>query len=201
MPQDEHSAAPVDLPQSQTQEEGQALENWAPRFADYYPDGARETMEFHFSSKLVLAARNWVRHIDAVLQEATGQNRARWQTLFTIGFMEPPVTTITLATRLGLRWPSLVRTLGNLEADGLIERLDNPADGRSRFIQLTDKGRELMNSTKAILDPERSSLLTGFTDEELDQTAKALDRFFRAVMAREEAATGKSEDTDAFPAG
>ncbi|HWU02823.1 MAG TPA: MarR family transcriptional regulator [Novosphingobium sp.] len=174
--------APEDFPESHDPAD---IARWAPRFAEFYPAGARETVEFQFSSLLVLAARNWVRHIDTVLQEATGQNRARWQTLFTIGFMEPPITTSTLAARMGLRWPSLVRTLGHLEEDGLVERLDNPADGRSRFIRLSPAGRDLINRTKSILDPERGALLAGFDDGELAALTTALDRFFRAVGAAE----------------
>ncbi len=153
----------------------------APRFSDYYPDDARETIEFIFSRKLILGTRRWIQYIDRAIQRATGQTRARWQTLHAISFSEPPVTTVMLAERLGVRWPTLVRTLGNLEADGLIEKIENPEDGRSRIIQLTDKGHDVFRKTKAVLDPERHRVLAELSDAELIAATAAVDRFLAAI--------------------
>lgn len=158
------------------------FEQLAPRFNQFYPEGDRVTTEFLFSRKLILASRRWVNFIDRAIQKATGQTRARWQTLHAISYSEPPVTTVTLAERLGVRWPTLVRTLGNLEADGLIEKLDNPEDGRSRIIRLTAKGKDVFAKTKAILDPERHRVLADMSEDDLINATAVVDRFLAALV-------------------
>lgn len=161
------------------------FENFAPQFSTYYPAGDRATIEFLFSRKLILAARRWVHFIDNTIQSATGQTRARWQTLFAIRFSDPPVTTVMLAHQLGVRWPALVRTLGQLEREGLIEKFDNPEDGRSRIIRMTAKGRKMFETIKAILDPRRNSVLAGLSDHELVGATEVIDRFLIALVQQD----------------
>lgn len=163
------------------------FELMAPRFDDFYPAGSRLALEFRFSRKLILTARRWVNLIDGTLNAATGQNRARWQTLFAIAFADPPVTTVSLSDRLSVRWPTLVRTLANLERDGLVQRFVNPEDGRSRFIELTDAGRTMLYRIQPVLDPTRTEVLQDLTDDQLREITHLLDRAMRRIaLAQEE---------------
>ena len=66
-----------------------------------------------------------------------------------------------------MQWPSLIRTLKELEAAGLIERRINSADKRSRQVTLTEKGLAVFREVKAVLDPTRAALLESFSTKEL----------------------------------
>jgi len=157
------------------------FDGWATRFGEFYPDGSRAELEFRFSRLLILAARRWSSFIDEAIREKTGQPRARWQTLAALAFSDGPIATIELAERMAVQWPSLIRTLNELEGEGLIERRINPADKRSRMVTITAKGLAVFREVKAVLDPTRAALLEGFSDEELRMTERLLERFFGAI--------------------
>jgi len=157
------------------------FDSWAARFGEFYAGGSRSELEFRFSRLLILAARRWSTHIDEVIRQRTGQPRSRWQTLAALAFSDGPVATIALAQRMAVQWPSLVRTLNDLEAEGLVERRIDPADKRSRLVTITAEGLTVFREVKAMLDPARAELLAGFADHELAAAEHLLDRFF-AVM-------------------
>lgn len=157
------------------------FDSWAAHFGEFYPGGSRPELEFRFSRLLILAARRWSTFIDEAIRERTGQPRARWQTLAALAFSDGPIATIELAERMAVQWPSLIRTLDGLEAEGLVERKINPADKRSRRVTITDKGLAVFREVKAVLDPTRAALLEGFSDEELRMAERLLDRFFTRI--------------------
>jgi len=157
------------------------FDGWATRFGEFYPDGSRAELEFRFSRLLILAARRWSTFIDEAIRQKTGQPRARWQTLAALAFSDGPIATIELAERMGVQWPSLIRTLNELEAEGLIERRINPDDKRSRLVTITDNGLAVFREVKAVLDPTRAALLESFSEEEMRVTERLLERFFSAI--------------------
>jgi MarR family transcriptional regulator for hemolysin len=157
------------------------FDSWATRFGEFYAVGSREEIEFRFSRLLILAARRWSTFIDEAIRQKTGQPRARWQTLAALAFSDGPIATIELAERMAVQWPSLIRNLDGLEAEGLVERRVNPADKRSRLVTITDKGLTVFREVKAVLDPTRAALLEGFSDEELGAAERLLDRFFVTI--------------------
>ena len=53
-----------------------------------------------------------------------------------------PITPSELAGIEGVKRPTMTRTLGCLERQGLIERAPDPADGRSSLVAVNDAGRE-----------------------------------------------------------
>src|SRR5271166_5769145 len=56
-----------------------------------------------------------------------------------------------LAEELGLEGPSLVRLLDQLSAAGLVERRDDPSDGRAKTLHVTEAGRALAAEIEKIL--------------------------------------------------
>jgi MarR family transcriptional regulator for hemolysin len=162
------------------------FDGWAARFGEFYPGGSRSEREFRFSRLLILAARRWSTHIDEVIRQRTGQPRSRWQTLAALAFADGPVATIALAERMAVQWPSLVRTLNDLEAEGLVERHVNPADKRSRLVNITDHGLGVFREVKAVLDPARAALLAEFADEELAAAESLLERVFAGLGEQED---------------
>jgi len=152
------------------------LDSWAQFYHDYYQQGSRQDLEYRISRLLVMAGRTWGTHIDNVLRTATGQSRARWQTMFVIAFGPQPATMTDIGVRLNVQWPTLVRVLDGLEKDGLISRIDNPRDGRSRLVSMTEAGKEMITKIKPIIDTERGTLLDGLTDEELQHCIDVLQQ-------------------------
>jgi MarR family transcriptional regulator for hemolysin len=152
---------------------------WAKRYGDFYPIGKRKDLEFRFTRSLIFAARRWTTLSEETVKAATGQSRARWQTLFSIAFTDERTTTLQLAERLGVQWPTLVRTLNGLEQDGLIRRTDNPDDRRSRLIEITPEGRRMIADVQPVLDPTRAGALTALSDRQLAEIVELLDQIAR----------------------
>ncbi|HWJ69997.1 MAG TPA: MarR family transcriptional regulator [Sphingobium sp.] len=159
------------------------FESWANHYDDFYPTGSRLDREYRLSRLLVMSGRTWMTHIDNRLRAATGQTRARWQMLFTIAFGQQPVTLTDIGQRLFVQWPTLVRVVEGLVADGLITRIDNPRDGRSKLVSLTPAGQAMVERIQPILDEERAAVLADLADSELEQCAELLHRIFARVAA------------------
>jgi DNA-binding MarR family transcriptional regulator len=66
-----------------------------------------------------------------------------------------PLTPSELADLERVKRPSMTRTLGCLEREGLIERTPDPADGRSSLVSVTAAGRERL----ALLRRRKSAYL------------------------------------------
>ncbi|HZQ16532.1 MAG TPA: MarR family transcriptional regulator [Gaiellaceae bacterium] len=62
---------------------------------------------------------------------------------------EGPQTTTALAAAERVRPQSMAQTLGELEADGLIARSDDPSDGRRVLIEVTERGRRRLLDDRA----------------------------------------------------
>jgi DNA-binding MarR family transcriptional regulator len=68
-----------------------------------------------------------------------GQSSARWQVL---GAIEEEVRTVPgIAREMGLARQSVQRTVDVLEAEGIVEYMDNPAHRRSKLVGMTARGR------------------------------------------------------------
>lgn len=75
-----------------------------------------------------------------------------------------------LAAQERMRPQSMAQTVHDLEADGLVSRHPDPADGRRVFIELTAAGRDLLQSTRA----GRETWLTDVLERELDPGERTL---------------------------
>lgn|GEM_PF-951303 len=157
------------------------FDNWATNAERFYEQGSRNEIEFHFSRLLILAARRWTIFIDDAIRGQTGHSRANWQTLFSIAFSDGPIATLDLSERMAIQWPTLIRSLKELEARGLIRRWTNPDDRRSRLIEITAEGRQALDEVQAVLDPTRHELFAIYSDDELRLGTDLLKRLFDAI--------------------
>jgi len=171
----------ADKPADAADERVGDFDDWANHYNDFYPAGRRLDREYRLSRLLVMSGRSWTTHIDNRLRAETGQSRARWQALFTIAFGPQPVTLTDLGQRLFVQWPTLVRVIEGLATDGLIKRIDNPRDGRSKLVSLTPEGLAIVRKIQPVLDAERRAMLADLGDEELDACADMLHRMFARV--------------------
>ena len=159
------------------------FDSWASHYNEFYPQAERVDREYRLSRMLVMTGHAWTTLIDNKLRLATGQSRARWQTLFAIAFAPQPVMLTELGVRLNVQWPTLVRVVDWLATDGLIERIDNPHDGRSKLVSLTKAGADMVCRIQPILDREREAILADLDEEELAACAAMLKRVLKRVRA------------------
>lgn len=72
--------------------------------------------------------------------------------------------------------PSMAQLLARMERDGLVERVPDPDDKRSRLISLTPMAARRMPKAKALMDAHVEQALAGFSAEERAQLGALLAR-------------------------
>ncbi|GGD80640.1 MULTISPECIES: MarR family winged helix-turn-helix transcriptional regulator [Erythrobacteraceae] len=90
-------------------------------------------------------------------------------------WIEEPLSQVELARRLEIGKASTGKTLGRLEAAGLIERRRHEGDRRVITVHLTDKGREVRDTLQqaGAMQDQRIHELMG--EDRLEQTIALLD--------------------------
>jgi MarR family transcriptional regulator for hemolysin len=81
---------------------------------------------------------------------------------------------------------SMAQLLNRMERDGLIQRVPDPADKRSRLISLTATASRNMPKGKAIMDATRVIALKGFSKPEIDQLSVLMGRIHANLLRAEE---------------
>jgi DNA-binding MarR family transcriptional regulator len=89
---------------------------------------------------------------------------------------EGPASVSDLAAAQRMRPQSMAQTVRELEDAGLVTRRPDPGDARRAFVELTDAGNDLLQSTRAA----REDWLTRALDRELD--ARERELLERAVV-------------------
>ena len=88
-----------------------------------------------------------------------------------------------LATIEKVSAPSMSRTLGCLEEDGLVARTAAPDDGRSVLVSLTDAGRTALSETRELRNEWMSSRLADLSLEEREVLRRASEILARVAAA------------------
>src|SRR5690606_36388815 len=142
-------------------EPSDALDNF-----ELYRSG-RSTREIRLTIHLVLAARRWRSLLDERLRQV-GQSAARMEALAAIINSPSLSAQVDIARRLRIEGPTMTRMLDALEADGLVERLPDPGDRRTKQLRVTPAGEAALAEIFEIVDELRSRLLAGLSDERID---------------------------------
>jgi DNA-binding MarR family transcriptional regulator len=90
-----------------------------------------------------------------------------------------PLTPSELARIEAVKRPTVTRTLGCLERDGLVDRTPDPADGRSSLVALNGAGRERLRRLRGRKNAylaRRMRALSAADIETLERAAEILDR-------------------------
>lgn len=101
-----------------------------------------------------------------------------------------PRSQAELARLANVEQPSMAQLLNRMERDGLVERLPDPEDGRSRLISLTAACRERMPKAKGVMQLLGGEALEGFSAEEEQGLAGLLARLADNVDAMVERRLG-----------
>lgn len=70
----------------------------------------------------------------------------------------------------------MAQLLARMERDGLVERVPDPVDKRSRLISLTPLAARRLPKAKTLMDSHAQEALAGFSPEEVEQLAALLER-------------------------
>jgi DNA-binding MarR family transcriptional regulator len=91
-----------------------------------------------------------------------------------------PASISDLAAAERMRPQSMAQTVHDLETAGLVSRRPDPTDGRRVFIELTSKGREVLQTTRA----RRETWLTEVLERELTADERGLLRDAIVLLSR-----------------
>ena len=135
---------------------------------ELYREG-QSTLAIKLTVGMVLVARRWRALLDEALRGAN-QSSARMETLAAIINSPPLSPQVDIARRLRIEGPTLTRMLDSLERDGLVERLADPSDRRTKQLRVTPEGEAVLEEIFAIADNLRGQLLEELTEEQIAQT-------------------------------
>jgi len=126
------------------------------------------TRDIRLTVNLVLVARRWRALMDDRLRRI-GQSSARMEALAAI-FNSPSMSAqVDIARRLKIEGPTMTRMLDTLQKDGLVERLADPADRRTKQLRLTKAGEDVLAAMFEIGDEMRTRLLDGLSEEKVEE--------------------------------
>ena len=145
---------------------------------DIYREGGT-TRPIRLTVLLVIVARRWRSLLDERLRQI-GQSAARMEALAAIINSPWPSAQVDIARRLRIEGPTMTRMLDALEADGLVERLPDPGDRRTKQLRVTEQGEAALREIFAIADELRDRLLAGVSEEQMDE----LNAFLGALSDR-----------------
>ena len=106
----------------------------------------------------------------------------QWSVLSVLSSEEAPVTLVGLSRRLGVTKQNMTGMMARLEQLGLAERNDDPQDLRSSRVQLTRRGRTLVEKTRPAYE-EWIATIGGdaVSERELQTLTRTVERLIEAL--------------------
>jgi DNA-binding MarR family transcriptional regulator len=117
--------------------------------------------------------------------EATGLTPTSTSALATIE-RHGPLTPSELAKLERVKRPTVTRTLGCLDREGLIERTPDPADGRSALVSVNAAGRERLRRLRSRKNAYLARRMREMPDadvEALERAAQILERMLEGEQS------------------
>lgn len=140
---------------------------------------AKDTSLTDSAARLRLAVVRTARRLrQEAASEATGLTPTSTAALATIE-RHGPLTPSELAAIERVKRPTITRTLGCLEKEGLIERAADPQDGRSSLVSVNAAGRERLRRLRGRKNAYLARRMRALGPEEvetLERAAEILDR-------------------------
>ncbi len=90
-----------------------------------------------------------------------------------------------LANEMGIEGPSLVRLIDLLQAEGLVERREDPTDRRAKMLHVTPLGEAKVAEINRVLQRLRAELMNGIPSEDLAITFRVLRQIEQTADASE----------------
>jgi DNA-binding MarR family transcriptional regulator len=108
----------------------------------------------------------------------------QWSVLAALSAEEAPATLVALSRRLGVTKQNMTGMIARLEQLGLAERNDDPQDLRSSRVQLTRRGRGLVEKLRPAYEEWIASVGDGaLSERELQTLTRSVERLIEALSA------------------
>lgn len=133
--------------------------------------------------RLAPVARQWRMVGDQALARLGVSNSTGWCLIY-LERLGDDVRQADLARAVEISDATLVRTLHQLEASGLIARHPDPEDKRVNRIRLTDAGRTMIGPIEAQLAEIRGALLAGVSEADIAAALRVCDALGDGLAAR-----------------
>jgi DNA-binding MarR family transcriptional regulator len=95
---------------------------------------------------------------------------------------EEPLTMGRLSSELDVPLSTATRIVDGLVQADMVERVDDPSDRRVVRVAMSENGRELFEAGMAYNKQRIANLLNVFTEDELEQLLKLMNKLFDAFM-------------------
>ena len=142
----------------------------------------RRALESSYARTLLPLAKMWRRAADRALSDMNVSASIGWA-LVQVGRLGDDVRQIDLACELDVTQASLVRSIDQMTAAGLVERHRDPADARVSRIRLTPHGRKLVTPIEAKFATLRHAMLEGVPDDDLATALRVAERLGARFVA------------------
>jgi MarR family transcriptional regulator, transcriptional regulator for hemolysin len=136
---------------------------------------SQTTIQAEIGLLIARLARLWRREVDQALADH-GLSQATAHPIRLLSRRGKCVRQGELAEEIGIEGPSLVRLIDLLQAEGLVERREDPSDRRAKTLHVTAKGEAKADEINRILRRVRAFLLKDISPEELAITYDVLQR-------------------------
>ena len=101
--------------------------------------------------RMAMIVRQWRATIDHALAD-TGLTQSGWTVLMQLSQLGDNVSVSELAEVQGIELPPLMRTLTQLENQGLLARTTSPYDKRIRLLALTPEGHAMLKKITLVIE-------------------------------------------------
>jgi len=132
---------------------------------------------------LVTAARLLRGRMESALQMADLNVTTSEARTLTMAQRLGAVRQTELAASLGIEPMSLVSHLDRLEKAGLIRRVPDPSDRRSKLVRLTREAQPQLKQIRQVLDGARGAAMQDFSSAELANFQSYLQRLCHDLMS------------------
>lgn len=132
-------------------------------------------------SGVVQLANLFIRRLGPVFEKSKITPQ-QWSVLSALAAEESPITAVALSRRLGVTKQNMTGMIARLEQLGLAERYDDPDDLRSSRVQLTRRGRGVIEKVRPAYDAWIASVGDGaLSERELQTLARSIERLIDAL--------------------
>lgn len=142
-------------------------------------------MESTLGPDIARLVRVWRALIDYRLKPLE-LTQTHWLTLYTINRLPPEQSQNQLAKAIGIEQPSLVRTLDQLEARGLITRHVCANDRRAKLIKLTEAAEPIIQEMNRTITTVRGEIIDGISPEELKLLTGLISKLEQNIVKLQE---------------
>lgn len=125
--------------------------------------------------RMAMVVRQWRATIDHALRD-TGITQSSWTVLMQLQQLGDNISVSELAEVQGIELPPLMRTLAQLETQGLIARTTSPYDKRIRLLKLTAKGCALLEKITQVIEACQLRATESIPAEDLQKFSATLSQ-------------------------